>query len=314
VPGIAWAFVYANDVSGGKIFGVPFGGSTSTLLAMGGNMGTQLTFDSTSIYYSLESSDDAGLPEYALGSLPIAGGTQSTVAAPSPSTIEGIASDGHSIYVLKDDSNSTGGTPIFHGVIEAIPLGSGAPVTLQTVSEQPTGVAVDSQYVYWTQTPAVSLMGTQAMGSVHRVPLAGGTDETLATGQLDPVAVAVDASGIYWINRGTPGIDCTSTDGSLVRIARGSTSPVTLASGLQGPGALTARSGNAYFATAGSFCNVGGNGLGSVHKYASASGQTTVVASGVTGPQNLYADGTYLYFTVFTDPLNGVLAAMSVPM
>jgi hypothetical protein len=313
VPGTAWAYVYANPVDGGKIFGVPFGGSTSTLLAMGGNLGAELTFDARGIYYSIESIDVAGVPNYAIGSMPISGGAQSTLTPLEPSTIDAIVSDGRNLYVSRNVTSYADGGSSVHGIIEAVPLAGGVPVTLAMVSEQPNGVAVDAQYVYWTQTGDSSPRANRAAGSVHRVPVTGGADETLATGQLNPRQVAVDASGLYWIDYGTMGVDCTSSDGSLVRLARGSASPVTLASGLKAPGALIAHSGTVYFATAGFFCNVGGAGLGSVQKFSAAAGQTTVVSSGITSPQSLYADDTYLYYAVVTDTLNYVLAAKSVP-
>jgi hypothetical protein len=314
VPGSAWAYVYANPVDFGKIFGVPFGGGTSTTLAMGGNIGigAHLTFDGARIYYSVESFDDAGLPTYSLGFMPIAGGASSTLVSSDPSSIAGIASNGQALYVSRqNDTVNAGGYATLHGFIEAIPVG-GTPAKLQTVSAELGGVAVDGRYVYWTQT--FDGTSAQASGSIHRTALAGGADETLATGQLYPVQVALDASGIYWINLGTPGRDCTSRDGTLMRLAPASTSPVVLMSGLQGPGSIAVRGGNVYVATAGAYCNVGGDGLGTIYKVASASGQPTAIVSGITGPQNLYADGTYLYFTKVVDSFNGVLAAGAVPM
>ncbi len=312
-PGRTWAYVYEN---GGTIFGVPFGGSTSTVVATGGNLGPQVTFDTARIYTTSESTGDAGLPLYSIDSLPLAGGPLSSLEAnvPWPIAITAMASNGTTLYVAKQENTLLdGGYTSVHGVIEAIPSTGGAPVLVQSVAAELGGVAADQHYVYWTQTYDGSDGGPGSVsGSVHRALLAGGADETLASGQLDPIQVAVDSSGIYWLNVGTPGRDCTSTDGSVLRLPPGATTPVTVATGLQGPSSLAVGGGNAYFATLGAYCNSSGAGLGSVHKVA-ASGQATTVASGLTTPQNLYADGTYLYFTTVVDAYNGVLGVTVTP-
>jgi hypothetical protein len=314
VPGTAWAYAYANPYYGGKILGLPFGGGTPTVLAMGGNIGAQLTFDSARIYYSAEGFDDAGLPTYSLAYVPLAGGVPSSLVTSYPlfpSIIEGIASNGQNLYVSRQDNIPLpAGSSTLQGFIEAIAIG-GSPVKLQTVSAHLGGVAVDDRYVYWTQE--YDATSAPASGSIHRTALAGGPDETLATGQLNPVQVALDASGVYWINLGTPGRDCTSRDGTLVRLAPGSMSPVTLMTGLQGPGPITAHGGNVYLATEGAFCNASGAGRGTIYRVASTGGQPTVLVSGSTAPADLYADGTYLYYTV-VDSYNGVVTAGVVPM
>lgn len=54
------------------------------------------------------------------------------------------------------------------------PLGGGTPTTLASGQGVPTGIAIDSNSVYWIG-PA----------TVMKVPLAGGTPVTLAAGQAD---------------------------------------------------------------------------------------------------------------------------------
>jgi DNA-binding beta-propeller fold protein YncE len=59
--------------------------------------------------------------------------------------------------------------------------------------QSPRGIAVDGNYVYWTNS---------TNGKIMRIAKAGGTAEAVATGD-DPRSIAVDSKGIYWADCGS---------------------------------------------------------------------------------------------------------------
>ena len=65
------------------------------------------------------------------------------------------------------------------------------------------GIAVDSQFVYWTNYDD---------NTVLKAPIAGGgTSYTLASGQNNPSAIAVDDKNVYWANQG---------NGTILKVAK----------------------------------------------------------------------------------------------
>jgi len=62
---------------------------------------------------------------------------------------------------------------------------------------EPTGIAVDGNYVYWTNKGTTP---EYLDGTVARLPLAGGIVEVLATAQGGPRTIVADATHIYWLN------------------------------------------------------------------------------------------------------------------
>jgi sugar lactone lactonase YvrE len=101
------------------------------------------------------------------------------------------------------------------GEIHRTPKGGGNNELLIPNQNDPIGIAVFGDQVYWCN---------RGSGSVRSLPIIGGTSSTaLATGQDRPFAVAVDASGVYWVNYG---------DGTVMQLPPGSTTPRTLAQGL----------------------------------------------------------------------------------
>jgi hypothetical protein len=88
-----------------------------------------------------------------------------------------------------------------NGSIVKLPRAGGAPVTLATGDYDPTGIAVDGAYVYWTNEQGID------QSSVRRVPIVGGAVETLASNQGDATAIAVDDKNVYWL--------CTTSNGSI---------------------------------------------------------------------------------------------------
>jgi len=195
--------------------------------------------------------------------------------------------------------------------------GSGAQATLLTLATGavPTGIAVDSTSVYWTNqgTPANGYQD----GTVMKIPIGGGTATTLASSQDAPQSIAVDSVNVYWGN--------TRTAGSIMKVPiGGGAAPTALASlGTSFPISLALSGGNVYF-TNGSLWEVttGGGSPTMLAPAASfgvaatttevlwASSQGTVMsepvsgsgapialASGQGGPYSIAVSGTNVYFT-----------------
>jgi hypothetical protein len=90
-------------------------------------------------------------------------------------------------------------TDAMKGTVES---GNGGSVTtLASRQLHPAGVAIDGQYVYWTDNAADQVM---------RAPLGGGNADTLASNQGGPRQIAVDANAIYW----------TSASGTVMKLAK----------------------------------------------------------------------------------------------
>ncbi len=76
--------------------------------------------------------------------------------------------------------------------------GTGVNPTFITGANNPTDVAVDGQYVYWTAQTGTAL---PPAGAIGRANLTGtGANPSFITGAADPFGITVDYSHIYWTN------------------------------------------------------------------------------------------------------------------
>src|SRR5262249_55631950 len=85
----------------------------------------------------------------------------------------------------------------------------GASQTLATGQGKPTRLAIDDQYVYWTNNLAASVMRTLK---------SGGTPELVA-GASQPYGIAADTSSVFWVNQ---------TDSTVVRWDKASGTTTTI--------------------------------------------------------------------------------------
>jgi hypothetical protein len=142
-------------------------------------------------------------------SVPITGGTPTTVVA-NQDWPWAIATDGTNIYWTNyDNDGAINGDVTNAGAVLQAPVGGGTVTTLQMGLEDPYGIAVDSENVYFT---------TNAGGRVKKVPIGGGTVTTLAEGLNGPCYIAVSGGNVYWTNYG---------DGTLQTIPTSGTAPGT---------------------------------------------------------------------------------------
>jgi hypothetical protein len=82
-------------------------------------------------------------------------------------------------------------------------LGAGAPSVLASGQKGPQGVAVDSDWVYWTN----SLGGT-----VMKARKSGSEPVLLAQGQTSPFDIALDTTWVFWTNN--------DKNGTVMRVAK----------------------------------------------------------------------------------------------
>jgi hypothetical protein len=93
--------------------------------------------------------------------------------------------------------------------------------------DDPTKIALDGDYIYWTNTARGSA------GSVMRVAKTGGKPEYLALAQTFPVGLVVDDQDVYWTNTGIG-----AGSGQVMRVTKAGGEPVVVAGGLNWPGDL----------------------------------------------------------------------------
>jgi DNA-binding beta-propeller fold protein YncE len=152
------------------------------------------------------------------------GGDESTPHRPmmdSPTTLAtglqapvAVAVDNDFVYVANAGDGS----------IVRLPKGKTEINTVTVSSQGLSGLAVDSQWAFFTNS---------SEGTVQRVRITGGTAELVAMGQDHPTRVVIASGGAYWINRGVdPGAGSVMTalpSGGTMLIASGQASPVGLA-------------------------------------------------------------------------------------
>jgi len=93
-----------------------------------------------------------------------------------------------------------------HPLDSLVTMGTSAQTTtIASTQEQPTGIALDDGFVYWTN--ALS----QTIRRCPRQLQACSRPEDVVTGQSRPSSMVVDARAIYWINAG---------NGTIMKVAK----------------------------------------------------------------------------------------------
>jgi hypothetical protein len=100
-----------------------------------------------------------------------------------------------SAYYLAVDSKYVYFTQTAAGTVSRVPIAGGAVATIASAQFEPRTITVDYAHVYWVNNPS-----TYGTGSVMKASLNGGAATAIATTEPAPVFVAVDADRAYWIN------------------------------------------------------------------------------------------------------------------
>jgi hypothetical protein len=193
---------------------------------------------------------------------------QNSLCVPSP-----IAQPGGTIKDIVVDQSGTSVYWTIGGAAGGVftkPFSGGNAVQLSGGDNDPQGVAVDQNNVYWVDTGSDAL-GQRTLigvsltypippndsgaavnepiaiavnpttptnlywvdylaGTVNQMPIGGGTIKTLATGRDHPIAIAVDATTVYWVDYGSQ-----PGTGSVSKVSIGGTTITPIATGQTQP-------------------------------------------------------------------------------
>lgn len=189
--------VYWTDVTGGTINQTSLAaGNANTVLATGQDFPVAIAVDAAYVYWvnngSLANSGSVNrCPIGVAGSVTqIAKGENLpwALALSPPFTSQTATPPAATTVYWTDQTNP--------GTVKSAPAGGGTATVIASGQLAPFGIAVDSQYVYWTNFDG---------NTVVKSPLAGGTEYVLASGSANiniPTAIAVDATNVYWANQG----------------------------------------------------------------------------------------------------------------
>jgi hypothetical protein len=199
----------AADESGlGEIARVPVGGGEIVLLAAAESDPGNLVVGGGSAYWS---SPHAGTCSGALRTVPIAGGSPTTVySGPWP---DDLATDGRDLFYAQRQDWRTGsgclppgGEPRlgYRGIVGRVKGDGTSALVLASAQPLSIAVAVDEASVYWGN----DAWFVSGIGSVVKVPKGGGDSVVVVADHGYPSHVRVDARSLYYATNDIPGSGC----------------------------------------------------------------------------------------------------------
>ena len=185
--------------------------------------------------------------------------------------------DGGCAGDISCDSHNCGA--IGHDCLGGACTGGLCPLIVLANSQiSPDGVAVDDQYVFWTNAGSSQLGYTD--GSVHRASNVDGSNPmAIAVAQNSPSSIALDTADVYWCNYGTGDIVMSAKDGSGNR---------TLAAGILNVSAIALDPPRIYAGVVINASVDGGNG--SVGSIPEDGGSYLTLSAGQFNPQSILFD------------------------
>ncbi len=224
------AIYYEVEVSGSgtSILSVPIAGGTPTTLAGGQSSALCIAVANDTVYWATE---DLYGEVY---SLPVAGGFPTMLAENQPSPIAVLA-EGSAIYWVNTNGS---------GAVMRYDL-AGSEATTIIAQSWPSGVAVDSENIYWTTMPNGAYGGTN--GQVFSLPLSGGSPATLASNLVTPRPIVQYGQSLYWAEWGAG-----QGRGAIATVPVGGGTVITLAPGQGFPNAMTLSGNNLLWVNLGS--------------------------------------------------------------
>ena len=264
--------VYWTDNGSGRVLSIPGNGSTNTptVLASGMVKPAGIAVDSTYVYFSEGATNSSTIRR-----VPTGGGAVSTLQS-------GLTS----VFRIAVDANNLYWTDPVGGTIRSAPKAGGTPTILANdAGNAPSGIAVDSVNVYWSQMVKP--------GNVMKVPIAGGTSTYIDYGTNTP-GLATDGTFVYWTQY-------AFTDGQIKAnyVGQGGLESI-LVDNLNAPYDLAIDAASVFWVE---------ETLGNV-KQASVTGGTPVtLASGLANPQAIAVDSASVYWLEYNygSPGGGVL-------
>jgi hypothetical protein len=162
---------------------------------------------------------------------------------------------------------------VSHG-ISSVPIGGGPSAIVVPAAAAPGGaleVAVDPDYIYWTNE--------NASGVVMKATLDGGSVTTLASGLPSPTGFTIDSNFVYWSD--------SAMSGRIVKVSLGGGMLINLATNqnIAQPPALAVDALNAYWPSSGALMSV-----------LLAGGTPTMVVPSSAGVVTVTVDDTFAYF------------------
>ena len=226
-------------------------------------------------------SESAGVPATDGGEPLVAHDAGGPGASRGAADGEAHASDAGTVDAGTGDAG-TGDADLGPG--DASACGSGERTLASTGQNQPTGLAIDANNVYWTDGE-----------SVRKVPLCGGKPTLLASDSatFGAGALAVDSGHLYWLTS-SYAADGGASESTVVKMRISGGAPITLAAA-QAPSWLVVDSTSAYWTDIGvddSDCTV--------MKVPITGGAATTLVSGQVSPDGiggLALDAAYVYWT-----------------
>jgi hypothetical protein len=209
-----------------------------------------VAIDGSNVYWVAGASGSDGT----IMKAPIGGGSPAVAIYSNRYLPQGVVSDGTNVYWVEWGTfNAMGRANNDGSVWQGSVNGGTTPKQLASNQPAPSGIAVDSSNVYWTNLGPLGGDNLPALnaGSVRMTPIGGGTVTTIASGQSVPVCIIVSGGRIFWSEYGlnAPGLVLSAPAGG------GSVTP--LVAGLSDPAALAIFNNTLYWTNDNSSPNAG---------------------------------------------------------